>query len=121
MPHADVHACTLCQASSGLGQTSTNASAIQRSYVSLPYLQIIPMDDAGQMTETFNLRLEELSVIALQFLSGCAKPTIALLCEDVKHQRHVKTYEILVKDKVGRAKMWQKVIRRQYAGICICA
>ena len=33
---------------------------------------------------------------------GCTAPTIAVLYEDTKEQRHVKTYEVSVRDKVRR-------------------
>lgn len=36
---------------------------------------------------------------------GCAAPTIAVLYEDTKEQRHVKTYEVSLRDKVCRACM----------------
>jgi Mono-functional DNA-alkylating methyl methanesulfonate N-term len=60
----------------------------------------IPIDDSGKLLEAFNIRLEELMVIDIQFLYGTAKPTFALLYEDTKQARHIKTYELLVKDKV---------------------
>jgi len=47
----------------------------------------------------FALLLEELLVVDIKFLHGCAQPTIVLLYQDTKDNRHVKTYEISVKDK----------------------
>lgn len=39
---------------------------------------------------------------------GCAAPTIAVLYEDTKEQRHVKTYEVSLRDKVrGRWACWR--------------
>ena len=43
-------------------------------------------------------RMEELLVYDIQFLHGCAQPTIVLLHQDV-HGRHVKSHEISLKDK----------------------
>ncbi|ESQ55276.1 hypothetical protein EUTSA_v10024273mg [Eutrema salsugineum] len=61
--------------------------------------KVIPFDNKGQLKEAFNIRLEELQVLDIKFLYGCAKPTIAVLYQDNKDARHVKTYEIATKDK----------------------
>jgi len=50
--------------------------------------------------EAFNLRLEELKVLDLAFLHNCNVPTIAVLFEDTKEQRHIKTYQVNMRDKV---------------------
>ena len=50
-------------------------------------------------SESFNIRLEELKVLDMVFLHGPTKPTLALLFEDNKEGRHVKTYEVQLKDK----------------------
>jgi len=42
-------------------------------------LQIIPIDNKGQLQEAFNVRLDEANVVDMKFLYGAAKPTIALL------------------------------------------
>ncbi|KAG6790201.1 hypothetical protein POTOM_006349 [Populus tomentosa] len=44
-------------------------------------------------------RLEELQVLDIKFLHGCSKPTIVVLYQDNKDARHVKTYEVALKDK----------------------
>ena len=41
-----------------------------------------------------------LQVVDLKFLEGCARPTVAVLSQNSKAERHIKTYELLVKDKV---------------------
>lgn len=51
-------------------------------------------------SEAFNIRIDELELVAMTFLHACARPTLAVLYEDSKHARHVKTYEVLVKEKV---------------------
>ncbi|PSC68559.1 DNA damage-binding 1 [Micractinium conductrix] len=61
--------------------------------------KVIPLDERGTLGEAFNMRLDELKVIDLAFLDGCTAPTIAVLYEDTKEQRHVKTYEVSVRDK----------------------
>ncbi len=63
-------------------------------------MQVIPIDEQRQLQEAFNIRLEELCVIDMRFLEGCGRPTVAVLYEDAKHARHIKTYEVSVKDKV---------------------
>ncbi|XP_024396613.1 DNA damage-binding protein 1a [Physcomitrium patens] len=61
--------------------------------------KVIPIDNKGQLKEAFNIRLEELQVLDIKFLYGCAKPTIAVLYQDNKDARHVKTYEVQLKEK----------------------
>ncbi|KAM7524858.1 hypothetical protein LguiA_014760 [Lonicera macranthoides] len=61
--------------------------------------EVIPLDNKGQLKEAFNIRLEELQVLDIKFLYGCSKPTIVVLYQDNKDARHVKTYEVALKDK----------------------
>ncbi|KAL3616849.1 DNA damage-binding protein 1a [Castilleja foliolosa] len=61
--------------------------------------KVIPFDNKGQLKEAFNIRLEELQVMDIKFLYGCQKPTIVVLYQDNKDARHVKTYEVSLKDK----------------------
>lgn len=61
---------------------------------------MIPIDEKGQLHEAFNMRIDELNVIDMVFLKGCAKPTIAVLYQDNKDARHIKTYEVVIKEKV---------------------
>ncbi|KAJ8449900.1 hypothetical protein Cgig2_029262 [Carnegiea gigantea] len=80
--------------------------------------QVIPFDNKGQLKEAFNIRLEELQVLDIKFLYGCSRPTIVVLyqvlsyvlaslvvensrffLQDNKDARHVKTYEVSLKDK----------------------
>ena len=60
---------------------------------------MIPIDESGQLAEAFNIRLEELNVLDLKFLHGCAKPTLALLHQDPKNARHLRTYVVDLKAK----------------------
>ena len=57
------------------------------------------MDSAG-FHEAFNIRVDELQVLSMEFLYNCARPTVALLYHDNKDVRHLRTYEISIKDKV---------------------
>ncbi|KAL2930575.1 DNA damage-binding protein 1a [Bienertia sinuspersici] len=61
--------------------------------------KVIPFDNKGQLKEAFNIRLEELQVLDIKFLYGCTRPTIVVLYQDNKDARHVKTYEVSLKDK----------------------
>ena len=62
--------------------------------------KVIPATASGMlMQESFNIRLEELQVIDLVFVHGLPKPTIALLYQDSKEGRHLKTYEVDVRGK----------------------
>ncbi|KAI5671045.1 hypothetical protein M9H77_11409 [Catharanthus roseus] len=61
--------------------------------------KVIPFDNKGQLKEAFNIRLEELQVLDIKFLYGCPKPTIVVLYKDNKEARHIKTYEVALKDK----------------------
>lgn len=61
--------------------------------------KVIPFDNKGQLKEAFNIRLEELQVLDIKFLFGCSKPTIVVLYQDNKDARHIKTYEVSLKDK----------------------
>ena len=62
-------------------------------------VQIIPMDSMG-FHEAFNIRVDELQVLSMDFLYDCSRPTVALLYHDNKDARHLRTYEISLKDKV---------------------
>lgn len=55
-------------------------------------LQIIPIDDRGKLQEAFDVRIDELEVLDLKFLHGCEQPTLAVLYQDNRSERHIKTY-----------------------------
>lgn len=42
--------------------------------------------------------MEEIEVFDIEFLHGCANPTIILIHQDV-NGRHIRTHEISLKDK----------------------
>lgn len=66
------------------------------NYVSM---QVIPMDSMG-FQEAFNIRVDQLQVLSMELLYDCPRPTVALLYQDNKDARHLRTYEISIKDKV---------------------
>jgi DNA damage-binding protein 1 len=45
------------------------------------------------------VRLEELRVLDIAFLHKCTAPTLAVLYEDTKENRHVKSYQVGMRDK----------------------
>ena len=55
------------------------------------HLKMIPIEANG-MREAYNVRIEELRPIDIQFLYGCEKPTLCLLYEDNSRNRHLTTY-----------------------------
>ncbi|KAK1282340.1 DNA damage-binding protein 1 [Acorus calamus] len=61
--------------------------------------KVIPIDNKGQLKEAFNIRLVEFQVLDIKFLYGCLKPTIVVLYQDNNDARHVKTYEVSLKEK----------------------
>ena len=61
----------------------------------LPNLQIIPVDNRGQLSEAYNARIDELKVLDIAFLTGSeSAATVAVLYQDNKGARHVKSYAI---------------------------
>ncbi|CAM9095121.1 unnamed protein product [Ectocarpus sp. 4 AP-2014] len=73
------------------------------------YFKVIPMDTKGQLKDAFNIRLEELEVLDIQFLSGCPKATIAVLYQDQRNARHIKTYTISTRDKEFDTGPWAQL------------
>ncbi|CAA6668092.1 unnamed protein product [Spirodela intermedia] len=81
--------------------------------------KVIPFDNKGQLKEAFNIRLEELQVLDIKFLYGCLRPTIVVLYQDNKDARHVKTYEVSLKDKDFAEGPWQQANVDNGAGLLI--
>ncbi|CAK0750170.1 hypothetical protein CVIRNUC_001969 [Coccomyxa viridis] len=61
--------------------------------------KVIPIDNDGQLHEAFNMRIDELNVLDMRFLEGTLKPTLVVLYQDSKEARHIKTYEVNLKEK----------------------
>ncbi|TPX39150.1 hypothetical protein SeLEV6574_g07407 [Synchytrium endobioticum] len=55
----------------------------------------------GELGDAFNLRLDELQVYAMTFLDTDERdrPLLAVLCQDTKENRHVKTFEVAMPQK----------------------
>lgn len=63
--------------------------------------------------------MEELQVLDIQFLHGFVNPTIVVLYQDAKTSRHLKTYEIDVKEKDFRPGPWSQTSVEQGATILV--
>ena len=62
--------------------------------------KIIPLSsDKGLPLQEFNVQLDELGVIDVQFLYKTNLPTICVLYRDEKDMRHVRTYEVKMNEK----------------------
>jgi len=60
--------------------------------------KIIPLDKENKDFKAFVIRMEELQIFDMQFLHGCATPTIAFIQND-SNNRNIKTYEVSLKEK----------------------
>lgn len=69
--------------------------------------KIIPLDKDSTELKAASLRLEELNVYDVEFLHGCANPTIILIHQDL-NGRHIKTHEINLKDKEFTKIPWKQ-------------
>jgi len=56
----------------------------------------------------FNITIEEVNIISMDFLHGASKPTLAILYQDHKKIRHVKTYELDLKTKEKSETGWSQ-------------
>ncbi|KAF9583420.1 DNA damage-binding protein 1a [Lunasporangiospora selenospora] len=68
--------------------------------------------------DTFVLPIEELNIISIAFLHGCTRPTLAVLYQDNKEVRHIKTYEFNLKTKEKSETGWIQS-GLSGAGLCI--
>eukprot|EP01112_Ceratiomyxa_fruticulosa_P020970 TRINITY_DN7283_c0_g1_i2.p1 TRINITY_DN7283_c0_g1~~TRINITY_DN7283_c0_g1_i2.p1 ORF type:complete len:1042 (-),score=227.88 TRINITY_DN7283_c0_g1_i2:442-3567(-) len=62
--------------------------------------KVIPIGSNTSFKDAFNISLEELQILDIKFLYGCSQPTIAVLFQDQKDSRHVKVYEVNIKEKL---------------------
>lgn len=82
--------------------------------------KVIQANPSGQFDgEAFNIRLEELKVIDLKFLYNFQKPTLALLYQDSKGARHLKTYEVALGQRKLGAGPWSQTSVEVGASILI--
>ncbi|VVC45761.1 Hypothetical protein CINCED_3A017720 [Cinara cedri] len=68
--------------------------------------KIIPLDKEGEL-KAYCLRMEELEVQDIDFLYGCANPTIIIIHQD-NNGRHIKAKEISIKDKEFVKTPWKQ-------------
>ena len=61
-------------------------------------LKVVPIESSS-LREAYNVRLEELRLLDIVFLHGCAKPTLCVLFEDARRGRHLKTYTLDSREK----------------------
>jgi len=76
-------------------------------YVYEGSFRVISIDKKGAFKESFNIRMEELTIIDMAFLYGCRRPTICLLFQDTNECRHIKTYELSTKEHRFEEGPWQ--------------
>ncbi|KAI8425415.1 hypothetical protein MSG28_007162, partial [Choristoneura fumiferana] len=69
--------------------------------------KIIPLDKDSTELKAASLRLEELNVYDVEFLHGCANPTLILIHQDL-NGRHIKTHEITLRDKEFSKCVWKQ-------------
>ncbi|MCI4379536.1 hypothetical protein PGIGA_G00229460 [Pangasianodon gigas] len=69
--------------------------------------KVIPLDRDNRELKAFNIRLEELQVIDVHFLYGCQAPTVCFIYQDPQG-RHVKTYEVSLKEKEFSKGPWKQ-------------
>lgn len=69
--------------------------------------KVIPLDKDHMELRSWNVRMEEPEVQDLDFLHGCAQPTIVLIHQDI-NGRHVKTHEVSLKDKEFVKSPWKQ-------------
>ncbi|CAM9510925.1 unnamed protein product, partial [Chrysoparadoxa australica] len=73
-------------------------------------LKVIPVDARGQCKEPFNLHLEGIQeVLDMAFLYGTSKPAIAILYQDNRETRHVKSFTVSSKDKAFANGPWESL------------
>ncbi|GER29769.1 DNA damage-binding protein 1 [Striga asiatica] len=70
--------------------------------------KVIPFDNKGKFMEAFDIRFEELRVLDIKFLYGCPRPTIVVLYQDAEDVRHMKTYEVALKDECFAEGPWSQ-------------
>ena len=80
--------------------------------------QVIPLEKDQTELRAYNIRMEELYVSDIEFLHGCAQPTIVLIHQDV-NGRHVKTHEISLKEKEFVKVAWKQDNVEREANILI--
>lgn len=64
-------------------------------YINQGTFKVIPVNpQTGHLEEAYDIRMEESQILDIKYLHGCVRPSIAVLYQDHKESRHVKSYEI---------------------------
>ncbi|XP_055682450.1 DNA damage-binding protein 1 [Lutzomyia longipalpis] len=69
--------------------------------------KIIPLDKETNELKATSIRLEDMHVQDLEFLYGCANPTLIVIHQDL-NGRHIKTHEINLRDKEFMKVAWKQ-------------
>ncbi|XP_012942382.1 DNA damage-binding protein 1 isoform X2 [Aplysia californica] len=69
--------------------------------------KVFQLEKENRELKAFSIRMEELIVIDMAFLYGCQTPTVAFIHQD-QSGRHVKTYEISLRDKDFQKGPWKQ-------------
>ncbi|KAF8930905.1 DNA damage-binding protein 1a [Dissophora ornata] len=69
----------------------------QHSTRNTPHTSRSALKEIKTFEEPVNMPIEEVAIMSMVFLHGCQRPTLAVLYQDKKEVRHVKTYEIDLK------------------------
>lgn len=69
--------------------------------------QVIPINESGKLLEAYNIRLDENCVVDMKFLHSPlgGRPLLAVLSEDTRRARHIKTYEVGLREKVSTSEL----------------
>lgn len=76
-----------------------------RLYESL--LKIIPLDTSSGELRAITLKFEDIHVHDVEFLYGCADPTVIVIHQDF-NGRHIKTHEISLREKEFKKSPWKQ-------------
>ncbi|KAF9971393.1 DNA damage-binding protein 1a [Actinomortierella ambigua] len=93
-PHRDP---TITSVSTSLGASTSAAAAAAAIGAGTSSRQTKNSASSGTFLDLTNLAIEEITLMSMTFLHGYEKPTLAVLFQDTKEIRHVKTYEIEVR------------------------
>ncbi|XP_066157615.1 DNA damage-binding protein 1 [Euwallacea fornicatus] len=80
--------------------------------------KVIPLEKDNSELKATNFRMDELHVTDVEFLHGCANPTLILIHQDI-NGRHVKTHEISLREKEFVKVPWRQDNVEQEASIII--
>ena len=80
-----------------LGRVDPNHGVIAM-FLQEGLVKVLPVEQ-GVFKEAFNLRFDEMSFIDVCFLRGCSRPTLCLLYEDHHRCRHIKSYQLDLKER----------------------